>query len=73
MISKGAHFDHVSNLLCVCFYYSRSDTFIEKNGIEIGENKQNSQDKYIFGCFTILGEVSFFIMVDLVFVGFHQV
>ena len=49
----------------------RSHTFIERNGIEIRENKHYNRDKYIFGCFTILDEVSFFIMVDLVLVGVH--
>ena len=40
-------------------------TFIERNGIEIRENEHYNQDKYIFGCFTILGEVSFFIWTFL--------
>ena len=49
----------------------RSHLFIERNGIEIRENKHYNRDKYIFGCFTILDEASFFIMVDLVLVGVH--
>ena len=51
----------------------RSDTFIEREGIEIRENKHYIRDKYIFGCFTILSEVSFFIMVDHVLVGVQLV
>ena len=62
---------HISVLILFFLFFWRSDTFIERNDIEIRENKHYNRDKYIFGCFTILDEVSFFIMVDLVLVGVH--